>query len=105
MSAEAPSGVKETGGVEALCPAAANPGLAVHRRVSATLPSHVAVVQDFPYSKTVKELQTFFGMVNFYRSFLPAVARTIKPLTGSLRDGQKSTEMSRGPLSVLRQLL
>ncbi len=105
MSAKAPSGVKETGGVEAQCPAAANSGLAVHRRVSATLPSHVAVVQDFPYPETVKELQSFFGMVNFYRSFLPAVAKTIKLLTGSLRDGQKSTDISRGPLSVLRLLL
>jgi hypothetical protein len=105
MFAEAPSRVKETGGVEAQCPAAANSGLAVQRRVSATLPSHVAVVQDFLYPETVKELETFFGTVNFYRSFLPAVAKTIKLLTGSLRDDQKRTDISRGPLTVLRLLL
>ncbi len=51
------------------------------------LPSHVAAVQDFPRPETVKELQAFLGMVNFYRRFLPAVARTLKPLTDSLRGG------------------
>jgi hypothetical protein len=58
-------------------------------RVSAAgvqpLPSHVAAVQDFPRPETVKELQAFLGMVNFYRRFLPAVAKTLKPLTDSLR--------------------
>ncbi len=30
------------------------------------LPSHVAAVQEFPRPETVKELQAFLGMVNFY---------------------------------------
>ncbi len=55
------------------------------------LPSHVAAVQDFPQPVTVKELQAFLGMVNFYRRFLPAIARTLRPLTDSLRGGPKGT--------------
>ena len=62
-------------------------------RVSATgvqpLPSHVAAVQDFPRPENVKELQAFLGMVNFYRRFLPAIAKTLRPLTDSLRGGPK----------------
>jgi hypothetical protein len=42
-------------------------------RVSASgvqpLPSHVAAVQEFPRPVTVRELQAFLGMVNFYRRF------------------------------------
>jgi hypothetical protein len=55
------------------------------------LPSHVAAVQDFLRPETVKELQAFLGMVNFYRRFLPAIARTLRPLTDSLRGGPKGT--------------
>ena len=57
-------------------------------RVSAAgvqpLPSHVEAVKDFPPPRTIKELQAFLGMVNFYRRFLPAVARTLRPLTDAL---------------------
>jgi hypothetical protein len=66
-------------------------------RVSASgvqpLPSHVAAVQDFPRPTTVRELQAFLGMVNFYRRFLPAVARTLKPLTDALRGNLHSTDV------------
>ena len=55
------------------------------------LPSHVAAVQDFPRPETVKELQAFLGMVNFYRRFLPAIAKTLRPLTDSLRGGPKGS--------------
>jgi hypothetical protein len=55
------------------------------------LPSHVAAVQDFPRPETIKELQAFLGMVNFYRRFLPAIAKTLRPLTNSLRGGPKGT--------------
>jgi hypothetical protein len=37
----------------------------------------------FPRPSTVKELQGFFGLVNFYRRFIPAVATIFKPLTDS----------------------
>jgi hypothetical protein len=66
-------------------------------RVSASgvqpLPSHVAAVQDFPRPVTVRELQAFLGMVNFYRRFLPAIARTLKPLTDAFRGDLHSTDV------------
>jgi hypothetical protein len=66
-------------------------------RVSAAgvlpLPSHVSAVQDFLQPETVKKLQAFLGMVNFYRRFLPAVAKTLKPLTDVLRGNLKSGDV------------
>ncbi len=41
----------------------------------------------------MKELQAFLGMVNFYRRFLPAVAKTLKPLTDALRGKLKSNDV------------
>ncbi len=46
---------------------------------------------DFPRPSTVKELQGFLGIVNFYRRFLPWVAKVLKPLTNCLRGGPKGT--------------
>jgi hypothetical protein len=41
----------------------------------------IAAIKKFPQPKTVGQLQTYLGMVNFYRRFLPAAARVLKPLT------------------------
>ena len=35
------------------------------------LPENVSAVTEFPRPSSVKELQMFLGMVNFYRRFLP----------------------------------
>jgi hypothetical protein len=56
------------------------------------LPQYVSAVVDFPRPSTVKELQAFLGMLNFYRRFLPSVADTLRPLTDSLRGGKKGGE-------------
>ena len=42
-----------------------------------------------PYSikqhpQDVRGLQRFLGMINFYRRFLPGIARTLRPLTDAL---------------------
>jgi cleavage and polyadenylation specificity factor subunit 1 len=55
------------------------------------LVSNVAAVQEFPPPTTVKELQQFLGMVNFYRRFLPRVARLLGPLTDLLKGGHKGS--------------
>jgi transposase InsO family protein len=52
------------------------------------LKSRVQAVQDFPPLKTNKQLLSFLGMINFYRRFLPMVAKVFKPLTDNLRGGQ-----------------
>jgi hypothetical protein len=53
---------------------------------------HVATIQDFPRPTIIKELQDFLGMVNFYRRFLPSIARTLRPLTDGLRSGKKGAD-------------
>jgi hypothetical protein len=51
------------------------------------LSSYVEAVRARQPPSTVKELQTFLGLVNFYRRFLPAAARTLLPLTEALKGG------------------
>jgi hypothetical protein len=47
---------------------------------------HVQAIQDFPAPRDKKQLQTFLGMVNFYRRFIPAAANILLPLTDALRE-------------------
>jgi hypothetical protein len=61
----------------------------------APLPDHVEAVTKFPRPSTVKELQGFLGLVNFYRRFIPAAASILKPLTDSLKGGPKGAERIR----------
>jgi hypothetical protein len=49
------------------------------------LPSHVQAIANFPRPVTVRNLQAFLGLFNFYRRFVPAAARLILPLTRALR--------------------
>jgi hypothetical protein len=51
--------------------------------------SRVATIQQHPAPTTVKELQGFLGAINFYRRFIPAAARILKPLTNPLKGGPK----------------
>jgi hypothetical protein len=55
------------------------------------LRSHVQVVLAHPKPTNISELQAFLGTVSFYRRFLPAVARILKPLTDLLIGGPKVT--------------
>jgi hypothetical protein len=56
------------------------------------LRSHVQAVLAHPEPTNISELQAFLGTVNFYRRFLPAAARVLKPLTDLLIGGPKGTE-------------
>jgi hypothetical protein len=49
------------------------------------LQRHVQAISDFPPPQDVKQLQQYLGMVNFYRCFLPGIARTLQPLTDALK--------------------
>ena len=44
------------------------------------LPSKVDAVTNFPRPLSVKSLQEFLGMVNFYHRFLPQAALLMWPL-------------------------
>jgi hypothetical protein len=58
------------------------------------LPKHVTAIQEFPAPGTVKQLQQFLGMINFYRRFLPKIAATLRPLTDLLRGNPKTLDWS-----------
>jgi glycerol-3-phosphate acyltransferase PlsY len=42
---------------------------------------------------TIKELQGFLGLVNFYRRFLPGVAAKLLPLTDVLKGNRPALEL------------
>ena len=44
----------------------------------------IDAVKQFERPRTVKALQRFLGLVNFYRRFLPGIAETLRPLTDAL---------------------
>ena len=48
------------------------------------LTSQTAAIENFPRPNTIKELQGFLGLINFYRRFIPAAANMLLPLTNSL---------------------
>jgi hypothetical protein len=56
------------------------------------LQRHVTAIEDFPQPRDVKQLQQFLGMINFYRRFLPSIARTLQPLTDALKGNPKTLE-------------
>ncbi len=56
------------------------------------LSSYVEAVEKRPPPTTVKELQVFLGLINFYRRFIPGAASILKPLTDALRGSKASQE-------------
>ena len=44
----------------------------------------VEAIQNFKQPESVKSLQRYLGMLNFYRRFLPNIANTLLPLTNAL---------------------
>ena len=51
------------------------------------LTSQTATIENFPRPNTIKELQGFLGLINFYRRFIPAATNMLLPLTNSLCGG------------------
>jgi hypothetical protein len=68
------------------------PSIDFLRHTVTPLLQYVSAVVDFPQPSTVKELQAFLGMLNFYRRFLPAIADILRPLTDSLSGGKKGDD-------------
>ena len=54
------------------------------------LPSKVSAVASFPVPSSVKSLQQFVGMVNYYHRFVPRIASTMAPLYDVLKGKPKS---------------
>ncbi len=55
------------------------------------LPSRVQAITEFPRPATVKQLQAFLGLFNFYCQFIPAADKVVFPLTRALRGGPKGS--------------
>ncbi len=54
------------------------------------LSSHLSAIQEFGRPADIKALQSFLGLVNFYRRFIPGAARILLPLTNALRGGKRA---------------
>ena len=49
------------------------------------MPSKVDAITKFPLPKNIKQLQSFLGIFNFYRRFVPKCAEVLLPLTRLLK--------------------
>ncbi len=56
----------------------------ITRHGIAPLPSKVDAIMKFPRPATIKGLQEFLGMVNFYHRFIPAATSIMQPLYSAL---------------------
>ena len=54
------------------------------------MPSKVHAIAKFPTPTTIKKLQEFCGMVNFYHRFIPRLAYTMTPLYNGLKNKPKT---------------
>ena len=68
-------------------------GHQVPKKGSSPTQAKVKVIQTFPQPSTVKGLQEFLGMINFYRRFLPNVAATLSPPYGALKSSKPRQEL------------
>merc|ERR1712026_127309 len=48
-------------------------------------PKHTAAVRDYPQPRSKEDVSKFLGLLNFFRSFLPAAAEMLQPLTGLMK--------------------
>jgi len=62
-------------------------GLHITADGASPLPDQVKAICDYPQPATIKQLQAFLGLVNFYRRFLPGAAGILLPLTSALKGG------------------
>ena len=68
-----------------------------HRITSAgivPLRRHVDALLLQPHPQDVRGLQRFLGMINFYRRFLPGIAKTLRPLTDALAGSPRTLTWS-----------
>jgi hypothetical protein len=56
----------------------------------------VRAVQDHPRPTSVKQLQSFLGVVNFYHPFVLGVGKILRQLKDSLKGGLKATATVEG---------
>ena len=67
-------------------------GYKVNKNGITPLQDRVVDIKNTPPPTTVKELQSFLGMVNYYRRFLPSAAHHLTPLFDALKGKPKKIE-------------
>ena len=63
----------------------------------APLPTRVEAIREVPAPTTIKELQRFLGMVNYYRRFIKRAAHHLYPLFGALKGPKKKKGEAKQP--------
>ena len=64
----------------------------------------VEAIQNFPMPKTMRQLRTFLGMINFYRRFIPQAGAILHPWNGFFPHRRTARKVSRGQRKVLMLL-
>ena len=62
------------------------------------LPTRVEAIKEVPAPTTIKELQRFLGMVNYYRRFIRRAAHHLHPLFEALKGPKKKKGQKKPPL-------
>nr|XP_039266275.1 uncharacterized protein K02A2.6-like [Styela clava] len=52
-------------------------------------PKKIEAIMEIPSPENVKELQSFLGIVNYYRKFIPAMSTIVDPFNKLLKKGMK----------------
>ena len=68
------------------------------------LTEKVQAVKQYQQPRTVKSLQRFLGMLNFYRRFLPNIAQVLRPLTDALAGKPRQLVWTEQMTSSFREL-
>ena len=75
-------------------------------RISSTgimpLPNKVDAIVSFPQPVTIRGLQEFVGMANFYRRFIPAAAQIMLPLFEALAGKARTLSWSEDMVTAFR---
>ena len=72
---------------------------------SRPLPDKVDAITQINQPTTIKGLQEFVGMVNFYRRFIPAAARTMLPLFEALAGKPKTLVWNKDMVTSFRDTI
>ena len=67
------------------------------------LSSHVQAIADYPQPSSIKNLQQFLGLINFFRHFVPHAATILRPLTDALICSPKLLSWSRAMSNYFHQ--
>ncbi|KAK4472197.1 hypothetical protein MN116_000501 [Schistosoma mekongi] len=68
------------------------------------IPEAVKVIRNYPLLNSFKKLRRFFGLINFYRKFLPHCAHIAQPLTDLSKGRFRSLNMTETAIKAFKQL-